>query len=259
VNENSTEEIGGGLAVTEDRMDSGPKLVVTIDGPAASGKSTTARLVAESLGYVYLDTGAMYRAITWKALRDGVDLGDGGALAELAQATTLDLKADGNKTRVLVDGADVSDDVRAPNVTAGVSQVSAFPQVREVLVLEQRRIGASGGVVVEGRDIGTVVFPDAEVKVYLTATLDERSERRQREYSQGGTTSPLEDIRDQLALRDEKDSSREASPLKKPEDASVVDNTDLTVQEQVEAVLAEVRRAWRERVEAPVAGDPGAR
>jgi cytidylate kinase len=217
--------------------------VVAIDGPAASGKSTTARLAAERLGFLYLDTGAMYRAVTWKALEQGVDPGDAAALAELVERVRLRMIPGERGGRILADGEDVTEKIREPRISRAVSQVSSVPAVRRAMVQIQREIGRSGAVVVEGRDIGTVVFPDAPVKVYLAASLEERAERRRRELRRAGVEQSREDLVREIRARDELDSAREDSPLRRAPDAVLVDTTRLTIEQQVEEVVRAVRAA----------------
>lgn len=217
------------------------KLVVTIDGPAASGKSTTARTVAKRLGYKYLDTGAMYRAIGLKALRTGVDVTDEAGMAELARGTEVDVRTLASGTRVLLDGVDVTDELRSPDVSAAASAVAALGPVRERMVEIQRTVGAEGGIVAEGRDIGSVVFPDAEVKIYLDADLMTRAERRKRELNGKGTPVELGKVERDIRSRDKTDSNRRHSPLVVPEGAVIVNTTHLTIEEQIEEVLREVR------------------
>jgi cytidylate kinase len=217
------------------------KLVVTIDGPAASGKSTTARTVAKRLGYKYLDTGAMYRAIGLKALRTGTDVGDEAGMAALARQTEVDVKTLSSGTRILLDGVDVTDDLRDPDVSAAASAVAKLGPVRERMVEIQRTVGAEGGIVAEGRDIGSVVFPDAEVKIYLDADLMTRAERRKRELNGKGTEVELGRVEREIRSRDKSDSNRSHSPLVVPEGAIIVDTTHLTIEEQIEEVLREVR------------------
>jgi cytidylate kinase len=222
--------------------DASPRpLVVAIDGPSGSGKSTVARGVARALGIGYLDTGAMYRAITWLALERGIPLDDEPALTELAEQAVLDLSPDPDVHRVSVDGHDVTAAIRNTEVTGAVSRVSAVPGVRAALVRRQREVLAAGPVAVEGRDIGTTVAPDAPVKVFLTADPSARAERRGREVLgpvlDQTTLSATEDA---LRRRDEADSARAASPLAQATDAVVIDSTELSADEVVARVLAEI-------------------
>jgi len=207
--------------------------VVAIDGPAASGKSTTARLAAERLGFVYLDTGAMYRAITWKAGREGVAPEDVAALARLAESTRLELEDD----RIRVDGDDVTHAIRAPEISRRVSEIAKVPAVRRAMVTLQRQVAARGSCVVEGRDIGTVVFPDADLKVFLVASLPERARRRARELAVQGVEQPVPEIETEIRERDAIDSGRADSPLTRAPDAVDLDTTGMTIEEQVEAVV----------------------
>lgn len=220
--------------------------VVAIDGPAASGKSTTARLVAERLGFLYLDTGAMYRAITWKALDSGVGLDDADGLGEMVAGTNLTLEPRGGGVQVRVDGEDVTDRIRTPEVSRGVSSVSSVPAVRIRMVEIQRTVGRSARCVMEGRDIGTVVFPDAPVKVFLEASLEERARRRHEELARQGVTQPLEELQAELGRRDRMDSEREDSPLRRAEDAIGIDTTGLTIEDQVAEVVRVVQKALGE-------------
>jgi cytidylate kinase len=210
------------------------KLVVTIDGPAASGKSTTARTVAKRLGYTYLDTGL-------KALKAKVDVGEGAGMARLAAETEIDVKTLASGTRILLDGLDVTDELRSPEVSAAASAVAALGPVRERMVEIQRGIGEEGGIVAEGRDIGSVVFPEAEVKIYLDADLRTRAIRRKKELNGKGTTVELGKVERDIRSRDKSDSNRRHSPLVVPEGATIVDTTHLTIEEQIEEVLREVR------------------
>ncbi|MBX2989764.1 MAG: (d)CMP kinase [Bacteroidetes bacterium] len=213
------------------------KLVIAIDGPAASGKSTTAKLVAARLGYLHIDTGAMYRAITLKVLRSGVQGYYSTRIAELVSSTSIELQPVNGSLKILLDGRDVSEAIRSPEVTTAVSSVSSIRQVRAVLVSEQRRIGRQGGVVLEGRDIGTVVFPDADLKVFMIASIDARALRRQRELRQHGIETDLNILREEIRQRDEKDSTRDESPLKKADDAIELDTSEMSIDEQVEFVV----------------------
>ncbi|RKY66005.1 MAG: (d)CMP kinase [Candidatus Latescibacterota bacterium] len=215
--------------------------IVAIDGPAASGKSTTARLVAERLGYRWVDTGAMYRALALKVVREKIKPWEEGRLREMLGRTEVRLEEGDGGLRVLLDGEDVTDLVRSPEVTRAVSWVCALPFVREAMVQLQRRMAAGGGVVMEGRDIGTVVVPDAEVKVFLDADVRERARRRWRELREKGMDVSLEDVERELEERDRKDSAREHSPLRRAPDAILVDTTNLSVEEQVERIVRMVK------------------
>jgi len=221
-------------------------LIIAIDGPAASGKSTTAKLVAEKLDYLYLDTGAMYRAMTLKALREKVDLGDPRALAQMAARTRIELIREGKQIKTLLDGQDVSREIRSPEVTANINSVCEVPEVRRVLVDLQRKAGEKGGVVVEGRDIGTVVFPHADLKFYMVASLEERAKRRLKELRSMGMDAKIEQVREQIRRRDELDSSRTNGPLKRAEDAILLDTTDMSIQEQVEFIVKKVKEKKNE-------------
>jgi cytidylate kinase len=215
--------------------------VVAIDGPSGSGKSTVGRGVADALGLHVLDTGAMYRSVTLAALRAGIDLADERACGELARAARIELEDE----VVTLDGEDVSAEIRAPAVTAEVSTVSAHPEVRRELVARQRAwVERHGGGVVEGRDIGTVVFPGAAVKVFLTASDEERARRRQRDEEAAARPIEVGSVRDALARRDALDSSRAASPLRAADDALVLDTTG----RGVEDVVAEIVQRFRAEV-----------
>jgi len=211
-------------------------ITITIDGPAGAGKSTTARRVAEKLGYLYIDTGSMYRAVTLSALRAGTPLDD-AALGALVRSLNIVLEQSFDGQRTFVNGEDVTPMLREQNVTDAVSAVSACPSVRKHLVQRQREIGLNGGVVMDGRDIGSVVFPNAQVKVFLTADLDERAKRRLTDIVEHATSLTEDEVRDKISERDKKDSERTTSPLVKPEGATVVDTTNLSIEEQVVAVL----------------------
>ncbi len=217
------------------------KLVIAIDGPAASGKSTTAKLVAARLGYLHIDTGAMYRAFTLKLLRSGLDGFYSRKIAQLAEATRIELQPENGSLKVLLDGEDVTEKIRSPEVTAAVSSVSTVREVRLAMVKEQRRLGQAGGVVLEGRDIGTVVFPDADLKIFMVASIEARALRRQREMEAQGIVADLETLIKEIRERDEKDSSREESPLRKADDAIVLDTSTMTIDEQVEFVVQKAK------------------
>jgi cytidylate kinase len=220
--------------------------VVAVDGPSGSGKSTVARGVAEALGLEVLDTGAMYRAVTLAALDAGIDLRDADACTELARRAHVEV--DG--PTVVLDGRDVTAEIRGPHVTGAVSIVSAHPGVREVLVARQRRWAEEhGGGVMEGRDIGTVVFPDAPVKVFLTATDDERARRRQRDEHAATRDVDVESVREALSRRDRLDSTRAVSPLRAAPDALVVDTTERNADEVVAEIVARFRARERAGVD----------
>jgi cytidylate kinase len=212
-------------------------LVVAIDGPSGSGKSTVAREVAAALGLRYLDTGAMYRAVTWLALRDQLDLSAAVELGELAENAALEIGTDPTDPTTVIAATDVSAAIRSPAVTAAVSAVSAVPAVRSAMVRRQREIIGGGGIVVEGRDIGTTVVPDAAVKVFLTADPVTRAQRRNRQEGTADRAERLADTEADLRRRDTADSSRTASPLQQAPDAMVVDSSGLGVDEVVRAVL----------------------
>jgi len=216
-------------------------LIIAIDGPAASGKTTTAKLVAQQLGYLHIDTGAMYRAFTLKVLREGVPLDNISEIARLASESQVELRNIEGMQRVLIDGEDVTEKVRTPEVTGAVSAVSSIPTVRAVMVREQQRLGKDGCVVLEGRDIGTVVFPNADLKVFMLAGIDARATRRRDELSMMGATVEIGQIKDDLQRRDDLDSRREVSPLRKAEDAITLDTSDLTVEKQVEIVVTKAK------------------
>ncbi len=227
-------------------------MVIAIDGPAGSGKSTIARLVAARLGFAYLDTGAMYRAVTLAALEQGVDPTDGAALGRLASTLSLRLEPANAPTGqsqsiVLLDARDISTEIRTAAVTAGVSQVSAHPEVREAMTSVQRSLATGRDAVLEGRDIGTVVFPDAEVKVFLTASSVERARRRRQQLVQQGISVPTDEVQRDIERRDGLDSSRAAAPLRKADDAVEIDTTHLSIEQVVEAVCSlarSVRVVW---------------
>lgn len=215
------------------------KLVIAIDGPAASGKSTTAQRVARRLGYTYIDTGAMYRAVTLAALDAGIDPSDRDAVEALTDSLSIEFEqsdGDGSLCTIL-DRRDVSREIRSPEVTAAVSLVSSYPGVREHLVGQQQRMGKKGGVVLDGRDIGTVVFPDADIKIFMVADLRARAERRHAELQQRGAELHVDDLLNELAERDRSDSSRDLSPMKKAPDAIEIDTSGLSIDDQVEYVL----------------------
>ena len=218
------------------------RLVIAIDGPAASGKSTTAKLLAQRLGLLPVDTGAMYRAVTLRVLELGLDPHDEARVTEVARRLNIRQEFRDGTVRTFVDGRDVSEEIRTPEVTRWVSLVSSYRGVREAMVAQQRAMAARGGVVLEGRDIGTVVLPDADLKVFMKASADERARRRLRELQEKGIPATFEEVLADIQRRDRLDSSRALSPLKKAEDAIEIDTTHLTIHEQVERILEELRR-----------------
>jgi cytidylate kinase len=215
------------------------KLIIAIDGPASSGKSTTAKLLAEKLGYLYIDTGAMYRAITLMAIKNNI-LDNENEIINLAKRIDIQLKFDKGQISVFVDGIDVSEDIRSMEVSNYVSPVSKIEEIRKIMVEKQRLLGKDGGVVIEGRDITTVVFPNADVKIFLTATIDERAKRRLKEYHSKGIDIEYDKVVENIKERDRIDSSREISPLRKSEDAYEIDTSFLTIEQQVNAILEKV-------------------
>ena len=214
------------------------RLVVAIDGPAGAGKSTTARLLAAKLGYDLLDTGAIYRVMAWLARRAGVSWEDGPAVAAFANGLDLRFRLEGPVNHVLVGDDDVTKEIRTPEISDGASRVSALPAVRAALLGLQRRLGAAGGVVVEGRDIGTVVFPDAGAKFFLTASADERARRRVAELRAAGRVADLATTRAEILARDARDSTRDVAPLKQAADAIAVDSSVLTPDEVVDRMAS---------------------
>lgn len=225
----------------------GRGLVIAIDGPSASGKTTTARAVAERLKYLHIDTGAMYRALALKAGREAVNVDDAEALAAFLAKTSIDCVARSGLFRVLLDGLDVTDELRESDVSLKSSEIAAVPQVRRWLVARQRRFAAEGGVVMEGRDIGTVVLPDADLKIYLDAGSEERGRRRWLEEKASEAGRSRGEVLRELRERDHRDMTREHSPLEAAVDAVTIDTTTLTIDEQVEAVLKEADRILRTR------------
>jgi CMP/dCMP kinase len=221
-------------------MSTSRKLVIAIDGPAGSGKSTIAARLARKLGYVNLESGAMYRALALKAMEQNVALDDDEALRQLAETTTIQLDPCGEGNRVLLDGRDVSQRIREADVTAAASRVSMHPPVRQLMVARQRELGKDGGVVMEGRDIGTAVFPNAEVKVFLDADASIRAERRLRQEG-SHSTEEKHRVLAELAARDQRDRTRSASPLIAAPDAMILDTTYMSIDQVVDEVERIVR------------------
>jgi cytidylate kinase len=211
-------------------------LVIALDGPSGAGKSSAGKALAVRLGYVYIDTGAMYRALALKALRHGLDLGAAGPLAALLRDSEIELLA-GDAGRVRLDGVDVSAAIRTPEVSAAASQVSVHPEIRREMVARQRVLGEQGGIVMDGRDIGTKVFPDAELKFYVDADPSMRASRRHAELTEAGARLSLEEVERDLRERDRADTSRVESPLTRAEDAVLVDTTALTPEGVIEALV----------------------
>lgn len=224
------------------RKDELKKITIAIDGPAASGKSTTAKLVAHNLGYLHIDTGAMYRAVTLKALDEKIDLTDKNGIVRLAQTCTIRLEVTDGTTKVFLDGTEVTKRIRTQLVSRSVSTVSSYVGVRDVMVHDQQRMAAAGGIVLEGRDIGTVVLPNAELKIFLTASVEERARRRKKDLALVGIEANQDDLVNEIEARDQKDSTREASPLRKAPDAIEIDTSYLTIEEQVDFILGHAKQ-----------------
>lgn len=217
-------------------------LIIAIDGPVGAGKSTAARLLAQRLGYRYIDSGAMYRALSWKALQAGLDLGDERSLQRLADETSIVFEPAGDRELILVDGQEVTRQIREREVEQASSKLSTHPNVRSVMVAQQRRMATQGGVVMDGRDIGTVVFPTADLKFYLTARLEVRAKRRSLEAQATGAIRRVDELAEEIKVRDARDMSRRASPLRKAAEAITIDTSDLSVSQVVDAMEEEIRR-----------------
>lgn len=212
------------------------KLSIAIDGPAAAGKSTVAKIIAEHYSYVYIDTGAMYRALTYKALQEGIDLNNEELVAKVLSAITIELKPSEAGQAVLLNEDNVTEVIRSNEVTNNVSIVAMHPKVREEMLTRQRRLAAEGGVVMDGRDIGTHVLPDAELKFFLRASVEERAKRRHEENLKKGFASNFEKLKEEIANRDKLDSEREFAPLRKAEDAIEIDTTSLSINDVVNKI-----------------------
>lgn len=212
-------------------------MIIAIDGPAAAGKSTTAKLVAKKLGYLHVDSGAMYRAVTLKILRKGLPVDAAEEIAKLAQTTRIELLEANGSLTILLDGKDVTHEIRSADVTNAVSKVSSIKGVRSAMVREQRKMSERGGVVMDGRDIGTVVFPNADLKIFMVASIDERAKRRAEELVANGLQPHRDKLKKEIADRDLFDSTRNESPLRKADDAIELDTSNLTIDEQVEIIV----------------------
>jgi len=219
--------------------------IIALDGPAGSGKSTTAKMLAARLGYIYLDTGAMYRALTFFALQNKISTADGSKLAAVAGKVPIEFETHEDVNKVFINGIDVTEEIRSPEVTRHVSEVSAHKGVREAMVAKQRALGKKGSIVAEGRDTTTVVFRQADVKIYLTASVEERARRRLLDLTKMGVSTTLEEQQDDIIRRDTHDSGREHSPLKKAPEAFTVDTTDMTVEGQVDFIISLIRQVLK--------------
>lgn len=214
------------------------KPIIAIDGPAGAGKSTVAKQVARRLGYLFINTGAMYRAVAWQALHEGLSLAESERIGALARQAKIELKGSVDAQRVLLDGRDITDEIATPEMSQAASVVSAIPAVRRALVAQQQAMGRGGGVVMEGRDIGTQVFPAAEVKIYLDASSEARAQRRHTEdLAKGVHSGSLQATQTEIEQRDERDKTRADSPLAQATDAIYIDSSGLAIEEVVEKIL----------------------
>lgn len=215
---------------------------IAIDGPSGAGKSTMAKIIAKELGILYLDTGAMYRAVALKAIKSGIDTKDSNALADMVKDIDLRIVYDNGVQRVILDGEDVTEEIRTPAVTVGSSDVAVNPAVREKMVELQRVIAKENSVIMDGRDIGTHVLPDADVKIFLTASIEDRARRRYEELKQKGMLKQtFEELKKEMEYRDKNDSTRAHAPLKKADDAVLLDTTGFTVEESAQTILNIIR------------------
>lgn len=235
-----------GTETEDSRRDKGERLIIAIDGPSGAGKSTLAKRLAKELNFIYLDTGAMYRALALKVLREGVDLADDARLAELIRGTEIDLAEKEGWLVVLLDGRDVASEIRTPEVSQMASKVSALRIVRERMLELQRAMGRRGSVVAEGRDIGTVIFPQAEVKIFLDASVRERARRRCDEIKAAGRAVDLAETLREIEERDRRDSEREIAPLRKADDALMIDSSSVNAEAVAARVLAEIQKKRQE-------------
>ena len=220
-------------------------MIIAIDGPSGAGKSTLAKRLARELGFIYLDTGAMYRALALKVLRQGVDLADDARLARLVESTEIDLQENNGTLEVLLDGINVADEIRTPEVSQLASKVSALKIVRARMLDLQRGMGKRGSVVAEGRDIGTVVFPNAEVKIFLDASAEERGRRRYAEFRAAGRPADLSETVREMEERDKRDSERDLAPLRMADDALRIDSSNASADSVAAKVLAKIRNRAR--------------
>ncbi|MCF6157160.1 MAG: (d)CMP kinase [wastewater metagenome] len=221
-------------------------LIIAIDGPAGSGKSTIARMLSKRLGFKYLDTGAMYRALTWKAMQKGVNLEDEDRLCRLADQTEIELQYKDGNLSVYVDGVDVTQEIRLPSITNNVHYISDARGIRQRMVKLQQGLAEREDVVAEGRDTGTVVFPDAEKKFFLDADVEERARRRYREFESSDKEISYKNVIRDIEIRDRRDTTRDNSPLKIGEDAIYIDTTDLTIEEVLNRMLKEIEPVVKE-------------
>jgi len=221
------------------------KPIIAIDGPAGSGKTTVARMVAEKLGLSYIDSGAMYRAIALKCIRQDIAKDDEDRATEAAQSAGIQFDLGPNGQKILLDGEDVTEAIRSLKVTEWVSPISAISGIRKAIVAEQRRLGADGGVVMEGRDIGTVVFPNADLKIFLTASPEVRARRRHSELAAKGIKADLEQLTHDIAERDRRDSTREDSPLRQADDAVPLDTDSLNAEQAADRIVELLREQAR--------------
>lgn len=215
---------------------------IAIDGPAGAGKSTISKKVASQLGFVYIDTGAMYRAVGLKAVRCGIDTNDETGVASILSSLDIDIRHEGVEQHIYLDGENVSDKIRTPEISMAASNVSRIPAVRLAMVDMQRALAGKRDVVMDGRDIASYVLPDAEIKIFLTASVDARARRRYNELIQKGESVNYEDVKDEMIIRDKNDSTREFAPLKMVADAQLIDTSDLTLEESIKAVTDYIRR-----------------
>lgn len=213
------------------------RISIAIDGPAGAGKSTIAKIVAKKLGYIYVDTGAMYRSITYKALQNKIDVNNANEFTSILSSTKIEFENHEDGQHVILDGVNVTEEIRSREVNLNVSPVAAHEAVRVDLVERQKQLGALGGVVMDGRDIGTVVLPNAELKVFMTASVEERAQRRHDENISKGMESDYEVIKAEIANRDEYDSNREVSPLTQAKDAMLLDTTSMTIDEVASTII----------------------